>query len=69
MPTYDQEGRPATKVTMSFPSPLMVTRIEVKHGEVSFFNGDAEVLIVSRGTYPGAGVAVEVADSVEFLTT
>jgi hypothetical protein len=69
MPTYDQDGRPTNLVTMTFPAPPKITRVEVKHGEVSFFDGDMEVMCVSRGTYPGAGVAVEVADSVEFVTT
>jgi len=67
MPTFDQDGRQASAIEISFPEAVTITRVEVRHSEVTFFDGPREILSVIRNTYPGAGLAVEPADGVEFV--
>lgn len=45
---------------------LRVTEIRVRHGEVGLFDEQGrESVLIQRGTYPGAGMSVNIADHVE----
>jgi len=66
-PTYDEQGRPATSRIVRFGPPLQITHVVVTHNAVSFFDTDVQVLQVARPTYPGAGLALDLDESVPLV--
>jgi hypothetical protein len=69
MPTYvtrsDGTREPADEATIELPGGLDVRSIRVRWGEVSLFDADGrEAVLIARGTHPGAGFEVQVADHV-----
>ena len=45
---------------------LRVSTIRIRHGEVALFDEEGrESLLIQRGSYPGAGLSVDLADHVE----
>jgi hypothetical protein len=66
MPLRDQDGSPTNSVEVAIPEGVTITHIVVRHEEVRFYDDDGrEALLVQRHHYPGAGLALQMADHVK----
>ncbi|HEY2201929.1 MAG TPA: hypothetical protein VGH56_08570 [Solirubrobacteraceae bacterium] len=66
MPLRDQDGSPTNSVGVVIPDGVTIVRIEVRHAQISFYDAEGrEALLVQRHEYPGAGLALQLADHVK----
>ena len=68
MPTYDQDGNQVEKITVKMPLGITVDRIEVTNMRIRFFNAEGTELfnVFKEVSYPGAGLAFEMADTIKY---
>ena len=63
---YEDSRQEAASEAAFYPTGLTVSTIRVRHDEVSLFDEQGrESVLITRGTYPGAGMCVELGDHVE----
>jgi hypothetical protein len=66
MPLRDQDGSPTNSVEVEIPDGVTIVRVVVRHDEISFYDTlGREALLAQRHHYPGAGLALQLADHVK----
>ena len=74
MPTYltktdadgNQTREPAERAEVQFAEILPVASIALAHSVAVLYDADGrEAIIITRGSYPGAGLSVEIAEHVK----
>lgn len=67
-PLFDSTGRQVDSRVVGFTPGLEVARAVVEHDRIVFFDRDGLVaVLISRPSYPGAGLSLSIADHVRTL--
>lgn len=67
MPLVDQDGNESEQLEVEIAGKgfVAVSKIVVRHSEILLFEDGEPAIQISRPTHPGAGLELDLADSVE----